>query len=314
MTAALSARVPARRVDGLLLVDKPVGPTSNAVLQRVKRLFGAAKAGHTGTLDPMASGLLVVCFGEATKFSAALLEGEKTYTGIIQLGASTTTGDAEGEVIERRTVVPGSVDPAALARQFSGEITQVPPSYSAIKVDGRPLYAYAREGIEMTARPRQVTIHALHLESETGDRLRFSVRCSGGTYIRSLAEDIGREIGCGGHLAELRRVASGRLDVAGAADFEALEAMTDAGRLALLLPPDTPLQGLPSLILDDAAVAALLQGRHPEAPDEAVIGKSRIYDRPGRFLGVAEVTPDRAVVAVRLMATGRSTAEPVVPR
>lgn len=314
MIAPVSARAPTRRVDGLLLVDKPVGPTSNAVLQRVKHLYRAAKAGHTGTLDPMASGLLVVCFGEATKFSAALLEGEKTYTGVIQLGASTTTGDAEGEVIERRPVVTGTVDPIALAKRFSGEITQVPPNYSAIKVDGRPLYAYARDGIEMTAKPRQVTIHALHLEPEGDDRLRFSVRCSGGTYIRSLAEDIGREIGCGAHLAELRRAASGRLEVAAAADFETLEAMSDADRLALLLPPDTPLYALPALTLDESAVAALLQGRHPEAPGGAAVGKSRIYDRPGRFLGVAEVTPERSLVVVRLMATGASTAEPVAPR
>jgi tRNA pseudouridine55 synthase len=312
--APVSVRASTRRVDGLLLVDKPAGPTSNAVLQRVKRLFQAAKAGHTGTLDPMASGLLILCFGEATKFSSALLEGDKTYTGVIQLGATTTTADAEGEVIERSPVIAGTVDLPELTRRFSGEITQVPPNYSAIKVSGRPLYAYAREGAAISAKPRQVRIHALELGLEESDRIRFSVRCSGGTYIRSLAEDIGRSIGCGAHLAALRRVASGRLEVAAAVTLDALEGMSDADRLARLLPPDAALYALPSLMLDAPVAAALLQGRRPDAPGGAAIGKSRIYDCAERFLGVADVTPEGCLVPVRLMSTGAPAAEPVAPR
>jgi len=304
VNAPASGRTPTRRVDGLLLVDKPVGPSSNAVLQRVKRLFRAAKAGHTGTLDPMASGLLIVCFGEATKFSAGLLEGEKSYSGVIQLGVMTTTGDAEGEVIERKPVLAGTIDPVGLAHRFSGEITQIPPSYSALKLNGRPLYAYAREGTVIPAKPRQVMIHALELEAVGVDRLRFLVRCGGGTYIRSLAEDIGRTIGCGAHLATLRRVASGRFEVSTAVSFEALESMSDAERLARLRSPDAALQALPSLTLDAVAVAALVQGRHPDVPAGATVGKSRIYDSAGRFLGVAEVTAEEHLVPVRLMSTG----------
>lgn len=297
-------RVPPRRVDGLLLVDKPSGPTSNAVLQRVKRLYNAAKAGHGGTLDPMASGLLAIVFGEAAKFSAALLEGDKTYTGVIQLGVTTTTGDAEGEVSERRRVDAGAIDTEGLCRRFTGEITQTPPNYSAIKVDGRPLYAYAREGAAIAAKPRQVRIEKLQLAFEPPDRLRFSVTCGGGTYIRSLAEDIGRSIGCGAHLAALRRVASGPLTEQMAVRYETLETLTDEQRLAALLPPDTLLYGLPRLELDDRTAANLLQGRRTVAPAGQSVGKSKIYERSGQFLGVAEVTPDGRLVPVRLMATG----------
>jgi tRNA pseudouridine55 synthase len=311
--ATVSGRIPTRRVDGLLLVDKPVGPSSNAVLQRVKRLFRAAKAGHTGTLDPMASGLLVVCFGEATKFSSALLEGDKCYSGVIELGVTTTTGDAEGEVVERNPVPAGNIDSVALASRFSGEITQVPPSYSAIKVNGRPLYAYAREGTVVAAKPRQVRIHALELERDGIDRLRFSVRCGGGTYVRSLAEDIGRAIGCGAHLASLRREGAGCFEATSAVGLEALEGMPDDERLARLLSPDAALYKLPSLTLDEAAVVALLQGRHPDVPAGAAVGKSRIYDQSGRFLGVAEALAGERLVPVRLMSTGAPAKEPADP-
>lgn len=305
----MADRAPPRRVDGLLLVDKPLGPTSNAVLQRVKRLYNAAKAGHGGTLDPMASGLLAIVFGEAAKFSSALLGGDKTYTGIIQLGVSTATGDAEGEVTERRAVNPDAIDLDRLHQAFTGEITQTPPNYSAIKVDGRPLYAYAREGAAVAAQPRQVRIEALELTLVAPDRLRFSVTCGGGTYIRSLAEDIGRTIGCGAHLSELRRVASGPLTLQAAVGYDALEALSDAQRLAKLLPPDTLLYGLPRLELDDATVADLIHGRRTGAPIGQAVGKSKIYERSGQFLGVAEVTADGRLVPVRLMATGAAAAD-----
>jgi tRNA pseudouridine55 synthase len=261
----------------------------------------------------MASGLLIVCFGEATKFSSALLEADKCYSGIIQLGVTTTTGDAEGDVVERTPVAAGHIDTVALASRFLGEITQVPPSYSAIKVQGRPLYAYAREGTAVAAKPRQVHIHALELERDGIDRLRFSVRCGGGTYIRSLAEDIGRAIGCGAHLAALRREGAGGFDVASTVGLEALEVMPDGQRLARLLSPDAALYALPSLTLGEAAVVALLQGRHPELPAGAAVGKSRIYDRFGRFLGVAEASAEARLLPVRLMSTGASAKEPADP-
>lgn len=293
-----------QRIDGLLLVDKPVGPSSNAVLQRVKRLYRAAKAGHTGTLDPMASGLLVLCFGEATKFSSALLEGEKTYTGIIQLGSTTTTADAEGEILESRPVELAGFAPEALAARFTGVITQVPPNFSAIKVAGKPLYAYAREGAPVEAKPRQVHIHALALELCGPDQLRFTLRCSGGTYVRSLAVDIGRALGCGAHLAALRREASGRLRVVDGASLDALEAMTEGERRSRLLPPDTAVYGLPAVVIDSVAALALVQGRPATAPTGSAAGKSRIYDGAQRFLGVAEVTGQGDLIPVRLMATG----------
>jgi tRNA pseudouridine55 synthase len=300
----MAERVPPRRVDGLLLVDKPVGPTSNAVLQRVKRLYNAAKAGHGGTLDPMASGLLAIVFGEAAKFSSALLEGDKTYTGVVQLGVTTTTGDAEGDVLERRAVDPAAIDLERLRREFSGEITQTPPSYSAIKVDGRPLYAYAREGATVAAQPRQVRIEKLELTFAPPDRLRFVVVCGGGTYIRSLAEDIGRTIGCGAHLAELRRVASGPLTLQSSVAYDVLESLSAEQRVAKLLPPDALLYGLPRLELDAATAANLIHGRRADAPAGQPAGKSKVYVRSGQFLGVVEVTSDGRLVPVRLMATG----------
>lgn len=305
----MSERVPPRRVDGLLLIDKPVGPTSNAVLQRVKRLYNAAKAGHGGTLDPMASGLLAIVFGEAAKFSSSLLAGDKTYTGVIQLGVTTSTGDAEGEVVERKMVNPHAIDLERLQRDYSGVITQTPPNCSAIKVDGRPLYAYAREGAAVTAQPRQVRIEKLVLTLEPPDRLRFAVTCGGGTYIRSLAEDIGRTVGCGAHLTELRRVASGPLTLQSAVEYGALEALSDRQRMEKLLPPDAMLYGLPRLELDAATAANLVHGRRAEAPAGQPAGKSKVYERSGQFLGVAEVTADGRLVPVRLMATGAAAAD-----
>lgn len=304
----MAERAPPRRVDGLLLVDKPSGPTSNAVLQRVKRLYNAVKAGHGGTLDPMASGLLAIVFGEAAKFSSALLEGDKTYTGIMQLGVTTTTGDAEGDVLERRAVDASAIDLERLQREFSGEIIQTPPNYSAIKVDGRPLYAYAREGAAVAAQPRQVRIEKLELTFELPDRLRFAVTCGGGTYIRSLAEDIGSTIGCGAHLAELRRVASGPLTLQSAVRYDLLESLSAEQRLAKLLPPDTLLYGLPRLDLDAETAANLIHGRRATAPTGQPVGKSKVYERSGQFLGVAEVTSDGRLVPVRLMATGGAAA------
>ncbi|MEO8038185.1 MAG: tRNA pseudouridine(55) synthase TruB [Betaproteobacteria bacterium] len=294
-------------VNGLLVLDKPSGPTSNGVLQRVKRLYGAAKAGHAGTLDPMATGLLAICFGEGTKYASGLLEGEKSYSGIIRLGVVTDTGDAEGSVVERHDVDVAAIDISRIVQLFSGEVTQIPPNYSAIKVNGRPLYAYAREGKPVAAQPRVVRIHALHLQCLPPEDLRFSVTCSSGTYVRSLAEDIGRAIGCGGHLAALRRTASGPLNVDEGSTFELLESLDHAGRLSRLLPPDAPLFALPALILDSAAVLALLRGQVVDAPSGASVGKSKVYDQSMHFLGVAEVTAEGRLAPVRLMAVAQAT-------
>src|SRR4051812_47701901 len=201
--------MPARDVDGVLLLDKPSGISSNAALQSARRLFAARRAGHTGTLDPMATGLLVLCFGEATKFSGALLDADKAYAARVRLGARTSTGDAEGEVIERREVRAGPAQIEAALARFRGGIEQVPPMHSAIKHLGRPLYAYARKGETVERSARRVVIRELVLEGMSGEEIDLRVACSKGTYIRTLAEDIGEALGCGGHLSALRRTAVG---------------------------------------------------------------------------------------------------------
>src|SRR5512134_69646 len=230
------ARLPRQPVDGVLLLDKPEGLTSNAALQRAKRALRAEKAGHTGTLDPAATGLIALCFGEATKFSGMLLDADKVYLAVVQLGVTTRTGDRDGEVLERREsrADRGAVE-QALAR-FRGRILQTPPMHSAIKLAGTPLYAYARKGQEVDRAPREVVVHALELERIEGDLLHLSIHCGKGTYVRTLAEDIGRALGCGGHLAALRRTGVGAFNLDRALPLERLEAMTEAERLDRLLP------------------------------------------------------------------------------
>src|SRR5262245_32322385 len=215
-------------VDGVLLLDKPSGPSSNAVLQRAKRLLGAARAGHTGTLDPLASGLLVIAFGEATKFSGGLLEADKAYRARLRFGARTSTGDAEGEVLERSEVAVSEEGLRAALERFRGEIGQVPPMYAAIKRDGRPLYDYARRGQMVERTARRITIRRLELEKFDRDEADLTVECSKGTYIRTLAEDIGESLGCGAHLAALERTAVGPFSLSQAIGLEALEALPPA--------------------------------------------------------------------------------------
>ena len=207
----MQKRIARRQVDGVLLLDKPRGLSSNHALQKAKRLFNAAKAGHTGTLDPMATGLLPLTFGEATKFSQMLLDADKSYEATVTLGVVTDTGDAEGQVLERQSVTADAQDIAAALNAFRGEIEQIPPMYSALKRDGRPLYEYARAGIELERAPRRVVIHALEMLDGglDGSSFGFRVRCSKGTYVRTLAMDIGRALGCGAHLSALRRTAIG---------------------------------------------------------------------------------------------------------
>lgn len=293
-----------RDIDGVLLVDKPRGGSSNTILQRVRYLLNAAKAGHGGTLDPLATGLLVVCFGEATKFSAQLLEGGKTYTGEIQLGSRTDTGDAEGAVIESATVpaLPGDLD--VIARQFTGEIVQQPPNYSALKHQGRPLYEYARAGTPVAAKPRVITIHALSLEPMLGDKLSFEVTCSSGTYVRSLAEDLGVALGTVGHLAALRRTASGGFRVGGAITPDALEALSMEGREALLFPPDTLVRDVPAWEVDADTAASIRQGRTVPGDPGMAAGRFRLYAPGHVFLGLGEADGAGRVQPVRLLATG----------
>lgn len=259
-----------RRLDAALLLDKPVGLSSNAALQVAKRLFRAAKAGHAGTLDPLASGLLLVLFGDATKFATSQLEADKTYLASVRLGVTTSTGDAEGEVTGGR---PAAITPAqaeAVLAGLRGAITQVPPMYSALKFGGRPLYALAREGVEVERSPREVVIHELELIALEADLLDLRVRCSKGTYVRTLAEDIGAALGTGAHLAALRRIAAGRLRVEDATGLEALEKLGEAERDARLLPLDALVGDWPRLDCGAEAEARLRNGQTisvPHAPE-----------------------------------------------
>jgi tRNA pseudouridine55 synthase len=293
-------RLPRRAVHGVLLLDKPVGLSSNDALQKAKRLYRAEKAGHTGTLDPLASGLLPLCFGAATKFSQVSLEADKAYRATLQLGVTTTTGDAEGEVIERR---PVAFDDGALerARQgLLGEIDQVPPMHSALKKDGRALYDYARAGIEVERQPRRVTIHRLDIVERQDERLVIDVLCSKGTYVRTLAEDLGVALGCGAHLAALRRTGSGALRVEQAVTLEALAAFSEAERDALLQPADALLADWPEVRLNEDDAGRFLSGlrRRTTLSDLKAV---RVYGPDSRaFLGSAHVTAGE-LIADRLL-------------
>jgi tRNA pseudouridine55 synthase len=281
------ARVAWRRVDGVLLLDKPPGSSSSAALQAARRLYRADKAGHGGTLDPLATGLLPCLFGEATKFGVELLDAQKAYAAVIALGATTTTGDAEGAVVERRPVAVAVAEVERVLGRFRGRISQVPPAYSALKRDGRPLYEYARSGEPVDRAPRSVTIHELVLRRFDGDRLEVSLRCSKGTYVRALAEDVGRALGCGAHLAGLRRTAVGRFAVADAIGLDALEALAPAARDARLLPVVAMVEHLPEAVVAAPAAARFRCGQAVRAPGLAP-GRFRVHDADGAFIGIGE--------------------------
>ena len=292
-------RQPRRRVDGVLLLDKPPGLSSNAALQRAKRMFAAEKAGHTGTLDPLASGLLPICLGEATKFAQALLDARKSYLATVRFGIATTTGDAEGEVIAECPVAFAQSDLAGALPRFLGTIAQLPPRHSALKFQGRSYYEYARAGIEIPRAPRQVEIDAITLVDWVPPVATLRIACGKGTYIRALAEDLAREVGCCAHLATLRRVATGPFVLADAVGLDALETMDAAHRDALLLPIDAPLAGMQSLGIDADTARALVHGR--VAPVQGSLpGRYRCFDPDGRFLGVVEADA-AGVRAVRLV-------------
>ena len=294
-----------RIVNGVLLLDKPAGITSNDVLQKVKRLFQAQKAGHTGSLDKPATGLLPICFGEATKFSSMLLDADKLYRTRIKLGERTTTGDATGEIVEKLPVP--TIDEAALEAvldKFRGEIQQVPPMYSALKQDGQRLYQLAYKGIEVERPARNVNIYQLTLCEQGANILEVEVRCSKGTYIRSLAEDIGQEIGCGAHVEQLRRLGSGPYKASDMVDLQSLEQCAGQGFEKLddfLKEIDSALQELPSASLEDKLVEHFQQGRAVRLAGVPRAGKLRIYDSNHRFLGLGEVRHDGQIAPRRLL-------------
>ena len=297
-----SAQLPRRRVDGVLLLDKPVGLTSNAALQRLKRLYRAEKAGHTGTLDPLASGLLPICFGEATKFAHTLLDAEKTYVAAIRMGVTTSTADAEGEVLRERPVEASRVDVEAALPRFLGKIAQRPPRHAALKFQGRNYYEYARAGIEIPRAERDVVVSELALERWSPPDFTVRVRCGKGTYVRVLAEDIGEALGCGAHLAALRRIVIGGFELGGAATLENLATLSEAQRDHRLLAPDALVVALPRLDLDLSEAARLRQGQ-AIARSGLSDGVYRTY-ASGMFAGVAyshqgSLRPRRLVAAPR---------------
>lgn len=288
-----------KQVDGVLLLDKPLGLTSNDALQKARRLFSAAKGGHTGTLDPLASGLLPLCFGEATKFSADLLDADKTYEAVIKLGVTTDSGDAEGTVIATAAVDVSKDDIFRVLRQFTGAIRQVPPMHSALKRDGRPLYELARQGIEVERESRMVTIRAIDCLSFGGDSLTLRVACSKGTYIRVLAADIGQALGCGAHLAGLRRIRVGDLDLGAAVTLAHLESLDEAGRARCLQPVDALLRTLPAAMLEGGAAERFRHGNPVDLP-VGLSGKIRVYVG-GRLIGVGESATDGRLWPKRLV-------------
>ncbi len=294
---------PRQRVDGVLLLDKSLGITSNRALQCVKRLLGAAKAGHVGTLDPLASGLLPICLGEATKYSAGTFRADKSYDAEILLGVTTTTGDTEGEVTSRQFVLVTHEQVAAVLRRFIGTIEQTPPMYSALKRDGKPLYAYARAGLTVAIEPRLVTIHDITVHGYAEERLRISVRCSKGTYIRVLAEDIGRALGCGATLAGLRRLTIGAFNLGNAVTLDRLEALPAASRLTCLLPVDGLLSALPEILLEADLVRRMVTGQTGQIESPGSFGLIRLYDQNRQFLGLGEIQPEGRLVPRRMVAT-----------
>jgi tRNA pseudouridine55 synthase len=269
-------------INGVLLLDKPVGWSSNDALIKAKRLLNAIKAGHTGTLDPFATGLLPLCFGEATKFSADLLDADKTYQAVVHLGVSTNTGDTEGEVIQTHEVNITEAQIQTVLGQFRGDILQVPPMYSALKRDGKPLYEYAREGITLEREARPVTIHLLEFVKYEAPFLTLNVRCSKGTYIRVLGEDIGNALGCGAHLNALRRTHVGHLILENTVTLDQLMEMSEEQRHALLAPVDALLSSFPEVLLNHELSKRFLQGQRISLAKEAIahpseLGRVRVY-------------------------------------
>ena len=303
MQAPSRTRVVRRPVHGVLLLDKPLGLSSNQALQKAKWLLRAEKAGHTGTLDPLATGVLPLCFGAATKFSQLHLDADKTYETTVRLGLTTTTQDAEGEVAETRPVTCTQTQVEEALKKFTGPITQVPPMHSALKKDGRALYEYAREGLEVEREPRRVTIYEIALlESDLQGLepfLRLRVKCSKGTYIRTLGADIGKALGCGGHLKALRRIATGNFKEDQCVTLNTLEAMDELQRLKALKPCDALLDGHEPITLDEENAGRFLSGLRRRGPFNNIthdVPYAAVYaERPRALLGTAHIKANELI-------------------
>ncbi|QBM19181.1 tRNA pseudouridine synthase B [Marinobacter sp. JH2] len=290
----MSRRRKGRDVNGILVIDKPQGVTSNGILQQVKRLYGAAKAGHTGALDPLATGVLPLCFGEATKFSQTMLDSDKAYVTTARLGVRTETGDSEGAVVEEKPVPSlTETEVEAVLENFRGDIQQVPSMYSALKHQGKPLYEYAREGIEIERPARPVTIYEMKLLAVRDNELDLAVTCTKGTYIRSLVEDIGQELGCGAHVVALRRTLAAGYTLENVQNVETLEAMRerDESLDGLLLPPESALTMFPEHRLSGSALVSILNGQPVRIPGQPFEGFVRVYGNHS-FVGLAEAQPE----------------------
>ena len=290
-----------RNVNGVLLLDKPLGFSSNQALQKVKWLYQAAKAGHTGTLDPLATGLLPICLGEATKFAQYVTDADKTYIATIKLGITTTTADAEGEVL---STVPVNITQSQFeqaCQKFIGDISQMPPMYSALKHEGKPLYTYAREGVDIGRQARLISIKNIILNVFLGDIAQITVTCSKGTYIRTLAEDIGKNLGCGAHLIGLRRTETAGYLLSQAVTIEQLETLPIEVRAALLLPLDSAIESLPKVIINTDAVYFLMQGQPVWISGKIPTGDLRLYDENDRLLGLGILQDDGKIAPKRLI-------------
>lgn len=291
-----------RVVNGMLLLNKRSGVSSNHALQEVKRLFSAAKAGHTGSLDPLASGVLPICFGQATKFSQFLLNTTKQYIVDIRLGIATSTGDAEGEIISERSVPTlTESELQGLLKKFTGTIQQVPPMHSALKKNGVRLYELARKGIEVERKPRSVTIFDLSVEQYNCPILSLNVHCSKGTYIRTLAEDIGKTIGCGAVVASLKRTKVADFDISDCCELDQLNREDSDQRLSYLLPLDRIVQSMPSVEFDNESVFHIRQGQAVLSSQAPARGWVRLYTQSHQFFGIGEVLPDKTVAPRRLI-------------
>lgn len=299
-------RARGRDVSGILLLDKPAGMSSNFALQKVKRLFNANKAGHTGSLDPIATGVLPICLGEATKVSGYLLDSDKGYNVTVKLGVRTASADIEGEVIETRPV-PDITDERlnTVLQSFVGEIQQTPPMYSALKVDGQPLYKLARQGIEVERKSRKVTIYSIELLGKRADELDLAVLCSKGTYIRTLSEDIGEMLGCGAHVSVLRRSIAGSFKLAETVTLDELEKYSETESYEaldkLLMPVESALEGWPGVTLNDDLTFFLQRGQAVQVPGAPTEGLVAVFGGQKQFLGIGRVLDDGRVAPKRLL-------------
>ncbi len=307
----MTRRARGREVDGVIVVDKPRGVSSNDAVQRAKQLFRAHKVGHTGSLDPLATGVLPLCFGEATKFSQFLLDSDKKYWVRIKLGVRTDSGDADGKVLETRPVA--GVDASkveAVVKTFRGEIEQTPSMFSAIKHQGQPLYKLARRGIEVERKPRRVTVYSNDLVAFAADEFELEIHCSKGTYVRTIAEEIGEMLGCGAHVCALRRRKAGPYDEADMVSFDEIERLRQDGGFdaldALLLPVETAVRDWPVVTLSDSTAFYVRQGQPVIVPHAPTSGNVQLVEQSAAggkqvFIGVGEILDDGRVAPRRLV-------------